>query len=343
MIKKKNDSECIIELTNGSIYQLQGSDDSDRLRGPGAYGYVLDEFATMKLESWQVIEPAAIANNAWVWFVGTPRGKNHLFEFYHRGQGNMKGWKSWILNGEESGVYNAEQLSQLKTSMTQAMYQQEIMCNFLETEGTVFRGVRLAMTAAPQSPKPQHLYVVGVDLAKVSDYTVITVFDRTTNAQVYQDRFNTIEWPFQKARIKAIAKAYNNATCVIDATGLGDPIADDLQREGVAVDPVKISEPIKKELIEKLSIWLEQKRCAILPIEESLQEFENFSYEIGATGKIRYTARTGFHDDIILATALAVYRLNPLYKEEILPETPRIRQEYLRRIEQVSQVPAEEW
>ena len=54
----------------------------------------------------------------------------------------------------------------------------------------------------------------------------------------------------------AISKHYNNALVMIDATGIGDPIVDDLLRAGVPVEPIKITEMSKKELIEKLSICI---------------------------------------------------------------------------------------
>jgi hypothetical protein len=155
------------------------------------------------------------------------------------------------------------------------------------------------------------------------------VYDRINNNQVFQDRFQTIEWPFQKKRIAALSKKYNNALVIIDATGIGDPIADDLIRVGVPIIPIKITEPIKKELIEKLSIWIEQRKCLLLPLNETLQEFENFSYEIGATGKIRYQAREGYHDDIVISHALAIHELTQIVKPQTAPDDPRIRQHYI--------------
>ena len=66
-----------------------------------------------------------------------------------------------------------------------------------------------------------------------------------------------------------------------------------------------------------------QKRIKILNIEESLNEFDNFNYEIGPTGVIRYGAPVGFNDDIVISHALAVSSLQPLYREVI--EVPKTR------------------
>ena len=41
---------------------------------------------------------------------------------------------------------------------------------------------------------------MGVDLAKYQDYTVIAVYDRANNSQVYQDRFNKLDWPFKEKK-----------------------------------------------------------------------------------------------------------------------------------------------
>lgn len=338
MIQSRNDTELIVEFKNGSLLQLKGADKPERLLGSGPMGVVLDEFAEMKFETWQrIVEPILRANGGWCWFVGTPKGKNHLFELYQRGQQPSNEWRSWRVRSSESGVISQDQLIEAKKSMTQSLYNQEMECDFLEGEGSVFRGVREIMTADYQKPYPDHLYVAGIDLAKVTDYTVVSIFDRQRNNQVYQERFNKLEWPYQKAKIKSIVDHYNNALAVIDSTGLGDPICDDLTRSGIAVNAFKITEQTKKDLIEKLSIFIEQKNIKLLPLDESIFEYDNFSYEIGKTGKIRYGALEGFNDDIVLSHALAVFSLQNLLKPlpKAIPSV--IRQEYIRQVQERGQ------
>ena len=173
---------------------------------------------------------------------------------------------------------------------------------------------------------------MGVDLAKHVDWTVITVYKRSNNQQVYQDRFQRLDWPFQKVKIKAVSDLYNKALIVLDATGIGDPIFDDLAMAGAPVHPVKITEPLKAQLVQKLSTYIEQKRIKIINMPDTLFEFDNFSYTIGPTGKFRYGAPDGMHDDIVTSHALAIHGLNPiLYK---VPEPPKtlIQKAYERAI-----------
>jgi len=333
-VEKTNESELIVYFKNGSYLQLIGADNPDRLRGAGPMGIVLDEYDFMKKEVWDTLEPIIRQNNGWAWFVGTPKGKGKLYDLYNRGQDPRFAheWKSYLLRASESGIITPQQLEESKLTMSIALFNQEWECDFIEGQGSVFRNVRQAAGAIPKPPQKGHLYVMGVDLAKVQDYTVMAIYDRADNHQVYQDRFQTLEWPFQKKRITEMARLYNNALTILDATGVGDPIADDLLRENVAVEPFKFTNESKKEAVEKLSIWIEQKKMAFINMEETLLEFDNYSYDITSSGRIIYNAREGYHDDIVMAHALAVWGLTPIIKEDRPEETPLIREELRRRI-----------
>ncbi len=188
----------VVYLKNGSIIQLKGSDDPESLRGANPVGVVFDEWDTQKAESWPIIEPILRANGGWAWFVGTPRGKGKLYDLYNKGQLGLGEWKSYLIKASESGIIAKNQLEKAKESMSQKFYNQEFECEFLEGEGSVFRGVKEIMTANPKAPINGHSYVMGVDLAKVQDWTVIRIYDRVNNELVYSDRFQKLEWPFQK-------------------------------------------------------------------------------------------------------------------------------------------------
>ena len=159
-----------------------------------------------------------------------------------------------------------------------------------------------------------------MDLAKLQDYTSICVFDRTTNNMVFIDRWKDLEWPFQVQKIKAIVQKYNNCPIVLDSTGIGDVVQDALNRESVGVISYKFTEQSKKQLIEKLSIAIDNRMISILPVEELINELESYSYTIGPTGRIRYNAPQGQHDDLVIATALGCWDLYPHSKEK--PKKP---------------------
>ena len=67
---------------------------------------------------------------------------------------------------------------------------------------------------------------------------------------------------------------------------------------------------------------------------QTITELNSFTYDISTTGKVMYNAPAGFHDDIVIAHALAIWSLTPMptYIKPI--EKPLIKQIYEQKIEQ---------
>jgi phage terminase large subunit len=82
LIKRKLDQEMKIELVNGSIWQLVGSDKVDTLIGAGVAGIVFSEYAVCKPSAWHYLSPILKESGGWVVFNSTPRGHNHFHELY---------------------------------------------------------------------------------------------------------------------------------------------------------------------------------------------------------------------------------------------------------------------
>jgi hypothetical protein len=120
----------------------------------------------------------------------------------------------------------------MRMELTERRFAQEILAQFLDDAGGVFRGVMACATATRQDgPIEGHHYVMGVDLARRVDFTVCTVIDTTTHQMVAMDRFNQIDWSLQVQRIKTLALRFNVSRVIVDQTGVGDPVVEQLQRE----------------------------------------------------------------------------------------------------------------
>ena len=270
---------------------------------------------------------------------GTPKGKGKFFELCERGKDtSQEQFEFFTFTSFDNPYINLEAIKEDMKSMPERVVQQEIYAQFLEDTGVVFRNFMEVMDATPQKPDSSHRYIMGVDLAKVEDFTVIAVYDATNNRQVYQARFNKIDWGMQKQRIADTARHYNNAAIVVDATGVGDPIVDDLARMGLPVDPIKFTNDSKRQLIEKLVNWIELKRVHMINIPETIGELTNFTYDVSeVTNRIRYEAPVGFHDDIVIAHALAVWRLILKYKEATEKPKSMIRISYEKKLQDSQQ------
>jgi phage terminase large subunit len=88
---KPNETEMMIELANGSIVQLVGSDGYDRLVGSNPIGVTFSEYALAKPQAWDYIRPILAENDGWAAFISTPRGRNALWKLYEVA-GTAPGW-----------------------------------------------------------------------------------------------------------------------------------------------------------------------------------------------------------------------------------------------------------
>jgi hypothetical protein len=136
-----------------------------------------------------------------------------------------------------------------------------------------------------------------VDLAKSHDWTVIIGLD--SNGQVcHLDRFQK-DW---RQTIQTI-KSLPNVPVKIDSTGVGDPIAEEVQQGRGNVMAFKFSQTSKQQIMEGLAAAI-QGRKITFPEGHIKDELENFEYEFTRTG-VRYSAPSGLHDDCVCALALA--------------------------------------
>lgn len=331
-IDKVNESELMVKFKNGSILQLKGGDNAERLLGANPQGIILDEYAMFKDgDIWyRIIEPILRANKGFAWITSTPKSHNHFHKLYQRGLEDVKDWKSFFLAADSNVIFSDEELETIRSGMPTRLFNQEYLCHFLSGSGSLIHGVKEIATLTPKRPEAGKRYVLGVDLGKSVDYTAVVAFDASNNEMVYCNRYKEIEWPFIKQKIVETARFYNNALIVLDATGLGGPIVDDISRmtrssdpyqedlshEGLGVIGIVMSAPRKKELIEKLSIYVEQKRLRILNEPDLVAELEAFTYEVLPSGAVRYCAPSGMHDDYVAAVALAVSYLFPVVMNE---------------------------
>ncbi len=147
--------------------------------------------------------------------------------------------------------------------------------------------------------------VLGCDVAKHRDFTVLIAMEAATGRCWDMERFNQLDWPVQKDRILSFVRKWRGRL-ILDATGVGDPIYDDLRRVYPNVEGFKLTAGSKTELIQRLIVAVEQGRV-MWPGEWELltNEMKRYEYEISPSGHISYNAPSGYHDDCVMALALA--------------------------------------
>ena len=189
--------------------------------------------------------------------------------------------------------------------MSERTYQEEWLAEFQDDGGTVFRNVRACILDSAPVYDPGHRYVMGVDWAQSYDYTVLVIFDATTNQMVDIDRFNQISWDVQRSRLKVMADRWKVDMILAELNSIGGPNVEALQREGLPVQGFTTTSASKAELIQALALAFEQQAIGLLDYPPLIHELNRFEMERLAGGSWRYGAPQGSHDDTVIALALA--------------------------------------
>ena len=93
---KTNESELLIRYPTGHKFQLFGADDPDSLRGPAFSGVSFDEFSQQPRNIFSEIISKALADHlGYAMFLGTIKGKDHLYETYQAAKDSGDWFALW--------------------------------------------------------------------------------------------------------------------------------------------------------------------------------------------------------------------------------------------------------
>ena len=308
-ITEINRAEHRITLEGNNIIWFKSADNPDSLRSEGLDWLWLDEGAQIKEEAWTLaLRPALMDKKGVAWFTGTPKGKNWYFQLWTRGQDpKQTDYQSWNYPSQNNPYLDPKEISEFARDMPTLAYQQEILGLFIEDVGSVFRKVEACIQGSLEPYHGAKHYVMGADLAKYEDFTVLAVLDDNGHLCSW-DRFGELDWVFQRKRMVELSQRYN-CRLLIDSTGVGDPVLDELRRHNIRVDGYKFTNASKADLIENLSMMIEQQNITYPNIPELINELKLFGYTKTKGGTTQYGAPEGYHDDCVIALALAAWQL----------------------------------
>lgn len=130
VIESKNGQEMKIRFTNGSLYQLIGSDNIDSLVGTNPKIIIFSEYAIQSPAVWDYLRPILDVNKGYALFISTPRGKNHFYDLLVRNRNNPD-WFCQVLSVKDTGVLNEQDIQKIRDEgVSEELIQQEYYCSF---------------------------------------------------------------------------------------------------------------------------------------------------------------------------------------------------------------------
>ena len=336
------ESERVAIFPSGGRIIYRSLDNPDNARGFTLDRATIDEAAYVKEAAWyEVIRPALLDTRGSAWIIFTPQGQNWVWResMQANDSEDSRFWNAPTLGVEitRQGLVRAPhplenphidigEIEQLFRTLPERVFRQEVLAEFIEDAGGVFRGVSAAVDAGRSEPEPvneTYAYTMGIDLARVADFSVLSVLD-DLGRQVYFERFNEISWARQVAAVARVARIYHPAI-IVDKTGLGDPVVEQIRGAVYEVDPsgqttvdaLALTNANKEQMIDKLAIGIESGGVRLMDIPIQTTELQAYQYELTAARNVRMSAPEGMHDDTVIALALA-YSRSPMRRREIV-------------------------
>lgn len=317
-----NQSRMTMQLGRGAVL-FRSLDDPDNTRSKTAHGIVLDEAADITATAWsEALRPMLMDTDGWLLAIGSPKGRNWFWQEWKRANDGEAGDSAAFqaptlgvritgdgLTREPHPLENPHipysEIEHLWQTMPERSFRQEILAEFVEDGGGVFRGVRACVSDVQHAYNPDHQYIIGADWGRSQDYTVFTVVDAATREVVAIDRSNQIDYAVQRGRLRALWERWGQGAIIAEANSMGQPIIEQLAREGLRVRPFTTTNATKAAIIEGLALAFERKQIALFDHRILIDELEAYENTRLPSGLLRYSAPDGMHDDCVMSLALA--------------------------------------
>ena len=238
LIRRQNNMKLEVELFNGAIIELKGTENEDSLRGVGLDFAVLDEYAFMKPHIWgMIIQPMFATTGGRAMFIGTPAGKNHFHELFLEGQQEGAQYKSFHYKSTDSEFVDKEFIEGERKRLPDNIFRQEYEGNFEDFTGLIYPEFNHAFHVIEPMHVPvywRRIHAIDPSISTGITACIFTAIDEDGNIVIY-DEYYEENLP-ASTHAKEILTKYdpNNDVMLIDPHAANKTI----QREGQFFAPI---------------------------------------------------------------------------------------------------------
>lgn len=131
-IKLTASKQVISYEGNDAKLNILSLKDANRLRGQYFDGVVIDEFGDIDRSAWdEVVYPCLTDRDGWAIILGTPKGRDNLYELYHRAQENKSGeWNTHFLDIYKTTAFTQAKIEAMKLDLTPSAFRQEYLLDW---------------------------------------------------------------------------------------------------------------------------------------------------------------------------------------------------------------------
>lgn len=301
---------------DGLIFVRAAHENGKHLRGHSAHRVVIDEASYMAdriIE--ESIGPILADSGGDLVLASTPSAKGALFHrLWERGRsGSDPRILSFTMRSLDNPHVSTDYIEAQRGQLTEAQFAAEYLGNFLDQTGNVFRFEHLVAcaTGAEEEPLAGHRYVIGWDPARQRDRSGVAVVDATAQPWrvVRAEDLRGADYTVQVQYVADLAARYNRAQVMMDQTGVGLALLDQLRRGPTWVEGVTFTAAVKADIVAGLALLVERHQLVLPSRSDVIDEFRYFEARVGVAGRTTFSApeSSKIHDDMVIAVGLAVF------------------------------------
>lgn len=318
-VRRILEAEKRVELKDGSRFEFKSADDPHLLIGVGLDILVVVEAKQLPDEVWyrQLLPMLrSPSRSGFAYVSSTAKGPPDSWfdKLYVRGQDpedtEVESWHYTVFDNPDAPRDLIEKDAE---EMPDDVYRTEYLAEDVADAGSAFIPSAIDECACVQREEPEvgRRYVIGVDLGQAIDFTVLMIGDAQRRQVVEMKRFGQRDWTLQKTEILATSQRWNNARLIMDVSGPGKPIYDDLSKEGLIIKDVSMHDGAgKAKMYSDLRLAIEQGTLKFPPITELTRELKVLR-RIPGYRYPKYHAAKGYHDDCPDALGLMLQGCDP--------------------------------
>jgi hypothetical protein len=312
LVKKSTSSSGNIEIVmnNNSKVLFKAAAAEDSLRGETLDYLIIDEAVYIKEKVFlEILMPMLSVKGKKVFILSTTKGKNWFYNQYMYGLSDDPKYiryASHKFTSYDSPYNDATIFDDLKSSMSEAQFNQEIMAEFIDS-ATIFDNLLEQCTLEEINfPLSEDKYFFGIDIGLKNDATVISIFNQEGHLIKYY-RYIQKEAPFIQEQIITLNNIWKPIKILIEENNQGLVIYQNIK--SILFNKIETfctTNKSKNEIINKLIYAFQKKEIFLINDEPLKEEFSNFVLINSENSSVtKFSGRSGFHDDIVMATAIA--------------------------------------
>jgi len=304
--RRANESDLTITLANGSVMEFKTTEKPELLYGPSYRAVVVDEASRMRGEAWPAIRSTLTVTRGPAKIVANARGKKNWF--YQRCKAAQRGTPAHSfhkIRTRQNPHIAPEEIEDARRTLPLQKYRELYEAEFFEEAANLFPGWSALLRPIRPDPVAGREYLAAMDLGKARDYCALLIGDVASGEMVFFDRWQKIAWPASVARAAALIEPYGNPDLWVDETGMGGQVVLDYMREqGLPVRGVTFTNEFKEVMVSQFQLAVEKKQIAHAGWEVLDEELDSLDAERLPSGRWRYAAPEGSHDDAAWAAMI---------------------------------------